>query len=514
MDPVKGRQRLAEKKVEDRHLNAPRNLVTILSLNRGLRAEVSVGRRSGMSVKRSIAGAIASLCLLGGGGFGRVPPMTAPSARHTVDALFPNAYYDYLLNGLQVIILERPETSEAIVSLMFKSGAAFDRAGKSGTAAVTARAIWLGAEDLSETTVRQRLTALEATIHTDVTWDATTITLTAPARGLPELLRLMARVVSRPSFEATALEALKARILEEVNAKRRDPSQIADQQWYRALYHPHPYARPPEGLPEEIATITPLDVARHHARFFIANTATLIILSPFAPATLMPIVRPSFGALLKGKIVPPTFLAPASRQGVRILLRDLPDAPLAHIRIGSFGLERFSEDYIPALVLAEVIRLRYEQELSRLGGPPARAHCRFDLRAQRGSFMLAVAVPTEHVVAALQRAQHVLTELRATGPTPEELADAQRRWEEQFSPSALSPRHLVEVLQHVELYGLGRDYLQRLPERLHRVTREDIRRVAETYLSPHDLLIVVVGRVQGLPDALRALGTVEMETNE
>jgi len=466
-----------------------------------------------MSARWSIVGAIASLCLLGGGWFGRVPSRTATSAHQTVDALFPNAYHDYLLNGLQVIILERPEMSEAIVSLMFKSGAAFDRAGKSGTAALTARAIWLGAEGLSETTVRQRLTALEATLHTDVTWDATTITLTAPARGLPELLRLMARVVSRPTFEDKALDALKAQFLEEVNARRRDPSQLADRHWYRALYHPHPYARPPEGLPEEIATITPLDVARHHARFFIANTATLIILSPFAPATLMPIVRPSFGALLKGKIIPPTFLAPASRHGVRILIRDLPDVPLAHIRIGSFGLERFSEDYVPALVLAEVIRLRYERELSRVGDPPARTQCRFDLRTQRGSFLLAVAVPTEHVVAALQRALHVLTELRAAGPTPEELADARRYWEERFSPNALSPRQLVEALQLVELYGLGRDYLQRFPERLRRVTREDLMRVAEKYLSSHNLLIVIVGRVQGLADALKAFGTVETETN-
>lgn len=438
---------------------------------------------------------------------------TPPPRQQPVDALFPNAYYDYLLNGLQIILLERPEASEAVLSLMIKSGAAFDRAGKSGTAALTARAIWLGAEDLSEATLRQRLAALEATLRTEVTWDATTITVEAPARGLPELIRLMARVVSRPTFEAEALMALKARFLDEVRAKRRDPSQIADEEWYRALYHPHPYARPAEGVPEEIAVITPVDIARHHARFFIANNATLIVLSPFSPATLMPLIRPNFGAMLKGKIVPPTFVAPAPAQGVRILLRDLPDAPLAHIRIGSFGLERFSEDYVPTLMLAEVIRLRLEREASKGGVPLADVRCRFDLRTHRGPFLLSFAVPNEQVVSAIERALGILRAMRAEGPTAEELAEAQRRWEERFTPNALAPRQLVEALHFVELHGLGRDYVPRFPARVQRVTREEVMRVAEKYLSPNDLLIVVVGRTQGLVEALTPLGAVEVKSS-
>ncbi|MCS6815990.1 MAG: insulinase family protein [Blastocatellia bacterium] len=429
-----------------------------------------------------------------------------------MDARFPDAYYDYLLNGLQVIILERPDASEALLSLMIKSGAAFDRAGKSGTAALTARAIWLGAEDLSEATLRQRLAALEATIRTEVTWDATTISVEAPARSLPELIRLMARVVSRPTFPPEALAALKARFLDEVRAKRRDPSEIANEEWYRALYHPHPYARPAEGVPEEIEAITPIDIARHHARFFIANNATLIVLSPFSPATLMPIIRPNFGAMLKGKIVPPTFVAPAPAQGVRIILRDFPDTALAHIRIGSFGLERFSEEYISALVLAEAICLRYERESSKAGASPATARCQFDLRTHRGPFLLSLVAPNEQVMPAIERALEILKAMRAEGPTAEEFAEAQRRWAERFAPSALAPRQSVEMLHFVELYGLGRDYVLRFPARVQRATREEVMRVAEKYLSPNDLLIVIVGRAQGLAEALKPLGTVEVKT--
>ncbi len=463
-------------------------------------------------IGRAILGVVMGACVLGGGDMSASRRAAASSKSQTADALLPNAYYDYLLNGLQIIILQRPEASEAVLSLMIKSGAAFDRAGRSGTAALTARAIWLGAEDLSEATLRQRLAALEATLRTEVTWDATMITVEAPARSLPELIRLMARVVSRPTFEAEALMALKARFLDEVKAKRHDPSEIADEEWYRALYHPHPYARLAEGVPEEIAAITPVDIARHHTRFFIANNATLIVLSPFSPATLMPLIRPNFGAMLKGKIVPPTFVAPVPAQGVRILLRDLPNASLAHVRIGSFGVERFSDEYVPTLVLAEAIRLRLEGEASKGGTSLVDVRCRFDLRTHRGPFLLSFAVPNEQVVSAIERALEILKAMRAEGPTAGELAEAQRRWAERFAQDALTPRQLIEVLHFVELYGLGRDYVRRFPTRVQHVTREEVMRVAEKYLSPNDLLIVVVGRAQGLAEALKPLGVVEVKT--
>jgi zinc protease len=67
-------------------------------------------------------------------------------------------------------------------------------------------------------------------------------------------------------------------------------------------------------------------------------------------------------------------------------------------------------------------------------------------------------------------------------------------------------------MRFVELYGLGRDYMLRLPARLQRVTREEVMRVAEAYLSPNDLLIVVVGRARELAEALKSFGTVEVRT--
>jgi zinc protease len=44
----------------------------------------------------------------------------------------------------------------------------------------------------------------------------------------------------------------------------------------------------------------------------------------------------------------------------------------------------------------------------------------------------------------------------------------------------------------VEYYGLGLDYPGKYPSLIQSVTREDVLRVAKTYLRPEDAILVVV----------------------
>jgi zinc protease len=52
---------------------------------------------------------------------------------------------------------------------------------------------------------------------------------------------------------------------------------------------------------------------------------------------------------------------------------------------------------------------------------------------------------------------------------------------------------MVRLLSTMEFYGLGLDYPERYPELIRKVTKEEVLRVARTYLHPENFLLVVVG---------------------
>jgi zinc protease len=63
----------------------------------------------------------------------------------------------------------------------------------------------------------------------------------------------------------------------------------------------------------------------------------------------------------------------------------------------------------------------------------------------------------------------------------------------------------------MELYGLPEDYFDRYRENIAAVTKDEITRVANKYLDPDRILIVVVGNAK---DIREPLGTMGMPVHE
>lgn len=449
-----------------------------------------------------IGGCVILLCLSLVGGQGQETPSAASP--------IPPVYVDNLLNGLRVLIVERKGESTITLSLLVENGSVFDLARKTGTAAVMARAMLRGARDLGGPTIVERLEALGARVDVSVTVDAVHILLEAPSRAATELIPLMARFVSFPTFAAEEVARVKHNYLAELRARRTDPAARADEEFLKALYSPHPYGRPPEGTEEEVAALSPYDLLRHHRRFFIANKASLVIISDLSPQVLMPLVRPYFGALLKGDPVPASFLPPAAHTGITIKVYDRADLTESHIRLGYFGLEKFNEDYFPALVLGQILTT---DRLPRLiGSTDQRPElgCRFELRSFRGFFVCQAVVPSAKTAETIADLLRLFSEIRTQGVTEAEVNAATSRLIERYNSRMTQAKEIVHELHQIELYGLGRDYPQKFPERLSRVTPADVKRVADKYLPSSTAIIAVVGPARSFAENLKSLGAVEI----
>ena len=80
---------------------------------------------------------------------------------------------------------------------------------------------------------------------------------------------------------------------------------------------------------------------------------------------------------------------------------------------------------------------------------------------------------------------------------------------ENFPRQLRTSRQIVEQLQDIELYDLGRDYILSFDQRVERVTPEQIKKAAAEYLSTTNLYIVIAGPAAEMEEKLKSIGTVE-----
>jgi predicted Zn-dependent peptidase len=75
-----------------------------------------------------------------------------------------------------------------------------------------------------------------------------------------------------------------------------------------------------------------------------------------------------------------------------------------------------------------------------------------------------------------------------------------------FPATVQSAGDIAGRLLDMELYGLPDDYFDRYRENIAAITKDEIARVAEKYIDPDRLLIVIVGNAAEIREPLGTLG--------
>jgi zinc protease len=92
----------------------------------------------------------------------------------------------------------------------------------------------------------------------------------------------------------------------------------------------------------------------------------------------------------------------------------------------------------------------------------------------------------------VQEVVRELRRIREQGVTDQELADAKAHLTGSFPLRLDTNAKLAGLISIVEYYTLGLDYADRYRSLIEAVSKEDILRVARTYLKPEGYVLVVV----------------------
>lgn len=399
--------------------------------------------------------------------------------------------------GAKVVGQRVPASRLCVVTIRMPAGAARDGT-EPGLAYLTGQVLTRGTERRDEAALNEELDRLGATLTVSVGRDAVDLSLACLVDVLDQALPILADVLLTPSFPGEQLERVRQQALTALRQVQQSTRAQADA-LLRALLYPagHPYHHRVLGTGESLEGIDRETVVHFHERFYRPNGAVISVAGGLdldeAFSAVHSVLRDWQGQA-------PELTIPTIEPGEVGSRRNetLPGKRQADLAMGIVTVPRLHPDY-EALRLANVILGRLGM-MGRIGG---RVRERSGLAYYAASvletglgpgFWSAYAgVAPVHVERAIQEILEELEQFRAEGPQERELADAKTALMGSLVLGLSTTGGIAGALSDLVFYGLGLDYLERLPVLLETLTTETVRDAAWRYLDPRRMQIVVVG---------------------
>jgi zinc protease len=461
---------------------------------------------------RRLLTSVAALALAASVGAQQAPDRTHPPAPGPPESVkLPQIHKAQLSNSLAVWVVEMHKVPVAQVNLVVFSGTADDPAGKFGVASLTAAMLTEGAGSRSALEIADAIDLLGADLSAGTAIDSSGVRLHVPVARLKDALPIMADVALRPTFKGEELERVRQQRLTALLQAHDDPATIAPVAFSRVLYGPaHRFGTMTGGTAAAIKAFTPDDLRTFYTSAFRPDNATLVVVGDVTQAAVTPLLESSFGAWKPSAgQAPHAALPPVQPPSTRqVYLVDKPGAAQSQIRIGTIGVARSTPDYFPLQVLNTILggsfSSRLNMNLREQHGYAYGAASAFDMRKAPGPFYAAAGVQTDKTGEALKEFFNELNGILKPIP-PDELSRAKNYISLRFPGAFETTSDISRRLEDMLVYHLPEDYFSKYVQNIQAVTAADVQRVAQKYIQPNRLLVVVVGDLKTIEAPVRAL---------
>jgi zinc protease len=415
--------------------------------------------------------------------------------------VLPIAKRDSLLNGLQLIVMEQPDTKTVTVHLRVNSGGVFDLSGKAGLADITAGMLLRGGGGMSAKNVSDTVEQLGLTVRATVSWDATDLIISGPRGEVDGIFDLLNRLVITPAFDQKEFDALKAQRGAALKEEVADDRERLRRTALEGVFGTHPYGRPLAGTPETLQQIMRADLINFYSRFYIANNAQLLVQGDVTAEQVTRLARARLGTWKKGEAVPPNFRYPEKATANRVLLLDRPDVTESRAVLASMWVSRRAPDYFAALMAVDI----FNQLLAQAN---LQATARAEARVLAGPLTVELSAPPDKIIENVKDITNLMARLQAQPPSLEQIEAAKVRLLAAMGERLRANPAIADLILDIESYGLGRDYVLHYAERVNAVTPADIQAAARDCFKPNTLVIALSGSAARLGADARKLGAV------
>ena len=305
-------------------------------------------------------------------------------------------------------------------------------------------------------------------------------------------------MVQHPVFPQAALDrARNARLAEREAEKRETPEALV----LRHFFAPGPYGLPLSGEVASLKQIVRENVIRFHRHAYRPEETVLAAAGDLTLEEIAALVKKDFGdwpAAEKTEDAPPS-LSIKREPAALVINRPLVQAS---VYLTFVSAPAASPDGPALLLLSNLLagsaESRLGQTLREQKGWTYGVRSGVEAWRQTGLFSLAMSVPYEVVLPALEETVREIVRVQTT-PVPEgELERAKQEFAARFYFETESVRDISHFLAMHGASTSGQEPPDHALTVLRDITTEDIQRVTRTYLDPQKAVVTIVGDPQAV----------------
>jgi len=330
-------------------------------------------------------------------------------------------------------------------------------------------------------------------------------------KNLDQALDIFSDVIVHPVFPSSEFEVNKRRALGALLQRKSNPTVVADIVYNKVLYANQAYGHQLTGDEKSLGALLRDDLTAFYDSYYRPNEAALIVVGDVDTKTLVPKLEKVFSDWQKGDKKMPDMGKAEMMAKPGIFLVDKPGAAQSSVSIGQVGVERSNPDYYALQVMNSVLGgsggARLFMNLREDKGYTYGAYSRFAYRRGAGPFSASAEIQTVSTKEAIVEFLKELNGIRGAIPiSPEELETNKQSLIRRFPGGFETDQQVASQLANLVIYGLPSTYYNDYIQRINAVTGVDVNRVANKYLDPSKMAIVVVGDRKVVEPKLKELG--------
>jgi len=402
-------------------------------------------------------------------------------------------------NGAQLVVSEKHGLPLVSFQINWVGGAnQYEPAGKTGLANFVAGMLTEGTTHRTGDQISNDLQLLGTSVGTFIGGESGRMSFLSTKDKFAPTLAILADLLENPIFPPDALERLRSRTIIGLTQNRDRTSGIASVVFPKVLYATdHPYGR--VMTEATVKAITRDDLLSFYKSYFQPGHAVITVVGDVRPEEVRQTIEKALaGWSARGSVPSFTYPAPPPPKATTIYLVDKPGAAQSTFSLGEVGPARDTPDYYALRVMNEMLGVLFQSRLNHnireVKGYSYGVGSNFAFGRGPGPFRAGGDIVTAKSDSALIQFMKELRDIR--GPRPpsdDELAQAKASLVQSLPASFASVGGINGNVASIYTQGLPEDYYKQFAAAVGAVTKDDVVRVAQKYIDPDHLAIVIVG---------------------